>query len=105
MSTRKSGPREAITILNRQFMAVVAASLLAGGPTPANIRPLGMVTHAERARVGEAAVSAGSSLYEGDRLSTDTGGILRISSPAITLQLNEESMAIVRPTAGRQHRG
>jgi hypothetical protein len=81
-------------------VAVVAATLLAGGPTPANIRPLGMVTHAERARVGEAAVSAGSSIYEGDRLSTDAGGILRVSSPALTLQLNEESMLIVRPPAG-----
>jgi hypothetical protein len=74
--------------------------LLAGGPTPANIRPLGMATHAERARVGEAAVSAGSSIYEGDRLSTEAGGILRISCPALTLQLNEQSMLIVRPPAG-----
>jgi hypothetical protein len=39
-------------------------------------------------------------IYEGDRLSTNAGGILRISSSALTLQLNEESTLIVRPPAG-----
>jgi hypothetical protein len=74
--------------------------LLAGGPAPADIRPLGMVTHAERAHVGGAAVSAGSTIYEGDRLSTEAAGTLRIASPALTLQLNAQSVLIVQRPAG-----
>jgi hypothetical protein len=58
-----------------------------------------MVAHAQRARAGEAAVSAGSTIYEGDRLSTESGGSLRISSPNLTLQLNEQSMLIVQHAA------
>jgi hypothetical protein len=74
--------------------------LLAGGPAPADIRPLGVVTHAERAHVGRAAVSEGSTIYEGDRLSTEAAGNLRIASPALTLQLNAQSMLIVQRPAG-----
>jgi len=59
-----------------------------------------MVTHAERAHVGAVAVSAGSTIYEGDRLSTEAAGTLRIASPALTLQLNAQSVLIVRRPAG-----
>ena len=81
---------------------VAAASLLAGGPAPADIRPLGIVTHAERAHVGGVAVSTGSTIYEGDRLSTEVAGTLRIASPSLTLQLNAQSMLIVRRPAGTE---
>jgi hypothetical protein len=54
-----------------------------------------MVTHAERAHVGEAAATAGSTIYEGDRLSTDEGGILRVTIPALTLQLNAQTTLVV----------
>jgi hypothetical protein len=74
--------------------------LLAGGPAPADIRPLGIITHAERAHVGGVAVSTGSTIYEGDRLSTEVAGALRIASPSLTLQLNAQSMLIVRRPAG-----
>jgi hypothetical protein len=50
-----------------------------------------MVTHAEHAHVGEAVATTGSTIYEGDRLSTDEGGILRIKFPALTLQLNAQT--------------
>ncbi|HXN52198.1 MAG TPA: hypothetical protein VN943_09690 [Candidatus Acidoferrum sp.] len=66
---------------------------------PAKIAPLGMVTHAERAHVGEATASAGSTIYDGDRLSTEAGGELRISSAALTLQLNAQTILTVRHPA------
>jgi hypothetical protein len=50
-----------------------------------------MVTHAERAHMGQTAVSVGSTIYEGDRLSTDIGGVLRISNSALTLHLGASS--------------
>ncbi|HEY4818911.1 MAG TPA: hypothetical protein VIH67_15900 [Candidatus Acidoferrum sp.] len=72
------------------------ASLVAAGPSPAKVIPLGIVTHAERAHVGDAATSVGSTIYEGDRLSTDVGGALRINGHAVTLQLDAQSLLIVR---------
>jgi hypothetical protein len=88
-----------VTLLYRKLPATLAASLLAAGPSPAKVVPLGMVTHAERAHVGEAGASVGSTIYDGDRLSTESGGVLRITSIALTLQLEAGSSVILRRTA------
>jgi hypothetical protein len=74
--------------------------LLAGGPAPPDIRPLGVVTHAEHAHVGTAAVSEGSAIYEGDRLSTEVAGKLRIASPVLTLLLDAQSTLVVQRPGG-----
>ena len=55
--------------------------------------------HAERAHVGTAAVSEGSAIYEGDRLSTEAAGNLRIASPSLTLQLDAQSTLVVQRPA------
>ena len=102
---RRSGnpvPREANTVLRRQSAVVAAASLLVVGPSPAKVVPLGMVTHAERAHVGEAAASVGSTIYDGDRLSTEAGGVLRISGPYLTLQLDAQSILTLRRPASKE---
>jgi hypothetical protein len=59
-----------------------------------------MVTHADRAHVGEAAASVGSTIYEGDRLSTEAGGTLRVTVPAATLRLDAQSALVVGRSAG-----
>ena len=107
LRNRRSGypvPREANTVLHRQFVAVAAASLLVGGPSPARVVPLGMITHAERAHVGEAAASVGSTVYDGDQVSTEAGGVLRITGPALTLQLDAQSILILQHPASTQDR-
>jgi len=73
--------------------------LLALGPSLAGTVPLGMISHAERAHVGEAAASQGSTICEGDRLSTESGGLLRIDSPALKLQLDAQSIVTLRRAA------
>jgi hypothetical protein len=73
--------------------------LLVGGPPPAKVVPLGIVAHADRAHVGEAAASVGSTIYDGDQLSTEAGGVLRISGPTLTLQLDAQSILILRHPA------
>jgi hypothetical protein len=73
--------------------------LLVGGPPPAKVVPLGVVVHADRAHVGEAAASVGSTIYDGDQLSTEAGGVLRIRGPALTLQLDAQSILILRHPA------
>jgi hypothetical protein len=68
------------------------------GPSPADTVPLGMISVAERAHVGEAAASEGSTIYEGDRLSTESAGVMRINSPGLTLQLDgPSSLVLHRP--------
>jgi hypothetical protein len=54
-----------------------------------------MVTHAERAHVGEAAASEGSTIYEGDRLSTESDGAMRIAGPALTLPLESQTALVL----------
>src|SRR5258708_229011 len=87
------------TILYRKFMAMVAASLLATGTLPAKVTPLGTVTHADHAYLGLAAASVGSTIYEGDRLSTVDGGAMRISGSGLILQLDTRSSVTLRRTA------
>jgi hypothetical protein len=58
-----------------------------------------MVTHAERAHVGEAAASAGSTIFDGDQLSTEAGGALRITGPSLRLQLDAQSLLTLRRPA------
>ncbi|HLZ91039.1 MAG TPA: hypothetical protein VKQ28_04935 [Candidatus Acidoferrum sp.] len=55
-----------------------------------------MVIHAERAHVGEAGASAGSTIFDGDRLSTEGGGLLRLAGPGLNLQLAEGSQMVLR---------
>lgn len=83
-----------IAAFYRKFVAMAVASLLAGA-SPAKIASLGLIMHAERAHVGEAAASAGSTIFEGDRLSTEPDGLLRIAIPALTLQLGGQSALVL----------
>jgi hypothetical protein len=78
------------------------ASLLAGGPSPAKAAYLGIVIHAESAYLGEAAASVGSTIFGGEKLSTDAGGLLRIAIPAVTLQLGEQSSLVLGHAADPQ---
>ncbi len=85
-----------VTLLYRKFVAIVAASLLAAGPSRPKAIPLGTVTQAEQAHLGATEASVGSTIYDGDRLSTDSGGVLRASGIALTLQLDSNSSVTLR---------
>src|SRR6266481_5160160 len=87
-----------ITNLRRKFVAILMVSFLVG-PAPAKTASLGIVMHAERAHVGGAEASAGSTIFEGERLSTEAGGTLRISIPSLTLQLGGQSSAVLSHAA------
>lgn len=70
--------------------------MLVGEPLPGKVASLGMVTHAEHAHVGTAAATAGSTIYDGDQLSTEAEGALRITGPALTLHLEALSVLTLR---------
>jgi hypothetical protein len=80
----------------RQFVALAVASLLAPGPSRPAVTPLAIITHAQDAHIGTADASIGSTIYEGDRLSTEAEGTLRVSATAATLQLDAQSAVVIR---------
>ena len=80
----------------RHFLALEMAGFLAlnsGMPRPTVI---GVVAVADRAHVNTSAVSEGTTVYDGDRLSTEPGGMLRLRGEGAALDLGEESTVVVR---------
>ena len=71
----------------RSFVAILSTFVLAHSSC-AEVLPLATVTHAWRAHIGSGSASLGSTVYESDRLSAEPGGVLRLSSPGLSLQLD-----------------
>src|SRR5215472_1052724 len=80
----------------RHSLALVIAILLACNSAPAAPPVLGVVMEANRGHLNRGAVSVGTTVYDGDHFSTEAGGMLLLRGNAITLELAEESAAIVR---------
>jgi hypothetical protein len=61
-------------------------------------RPLatGVISYARGAQVGDVNASAGTTLYDGDRLSTDEQGWLRAGTPGYQLQLRPRTAVTLR---------
>lgn len=68
------------------------------GPKPAT--SLGTVITADHARVGESSVQVGTTVFGGDRLTTDPQGSVQIRAGAARLLLQSASAAIVNDTDG-----
>jgi hypothetical protein len=87
--------------LRSLFAAALAVTLTA---VPALAGPgntvLGTVTTAEKAHVGEGAAATGTTLYAGDRLSTDMQGSVQVRAGAARLLLQSASIADVNDTEG-----
>jgi hypothetical protein len=78
----------------RRVLASVLVFVMAAGAIPvhaAGVSALGVVTQASRANLAGANVSAGSTLYDGDSLTTASDGLLRIHAGAAQLYLPGES--------------
>jgi hypothetical protein len=77
----------------RRALATMIVFLLAGIPAPVrsaaatSLLPVGTVTQASRAHFNTASVTAGSTIYDGDGLSTEAEGALQFRSPAALLYL------------------
>ena len=69
-----------------------------GGPKPNTT--LGTIVTAEHARVGESSAEVGTTIFNGDRLSTDPQGSVQIRAGAARLLLQSASAAIVNDTDG-----
>jgi hypothetical protein len=92
--------------------AIVALTLITIPSFAANEKPLGLVTQAEAAHLGNAPVVIGTSVYTGDTLTTDEGGAVRmrvggsqfylLASSAATLSVNSSTVnaSVDRGTVG-----
>jgi len=86
------------TPLATLLFAGLAASAVWAGPKPAD--SLGTIVTADHARVGDSAAEVGTTIYTGDRLTTDQQGSVQLRAGAARLLLQSASAAVVNDTEG-----
>jgi hypothetical protein len=74
----------------RGYVSIMLAISLTTTSSP-GVTPVGVISHADRAHVGVGTASAGTTLYEGDRLTTETGGEVWVRSGSVALQLQQQT--------------
>jgi hypothetical protein len=79
----------------RRALATILVFLLAGLPLLGQSAPLGVVTQSSLGHLNNAAASVGSTIYNGDRLSTEAGGNLGVRFGSVQLVLPENSAIFV----------
>ena len=85
----------------RKLCALISCMSILGIPTwSATPAALGTVTSAERAQIGASTASVGTTIYGGDRLSTDPVGIIQVRTKAARFQLSPSSAALLNETDG-----
>ena len=77
--------------MTRAYVSMILSFLLTSNSGAAGLTPVGMVTRADKAHVGTASASVGTTLYEGDQITTEGGGELGIRSSTVALQLGEDT--------------
>ena len=86
--------------LHAAAVALTVASLPLWAAPTSTTTPLGTVITADRASVGDAGADVGTTVYGGDRLSTDVQGNIQIRAGAARLLLSSSSAAIVNDSEG-----
>jgi hypothetical protein len=85
------------TIARIALIALVITGLV-GGPAfagAADEKPLGLVTQATFANLGDAKAMIGTTVYPGDTVATDQGGLLRLKVGGSQIYLLSQSSAIL----------
>jgi len=78
---------------------VSSVSLLSAAAWGVPAAPVGVVTLAERAQISAVPTATGATVFDGDTLSTDTVGLLRVRAGAAQFQLFTSSAAVVTRTS------
>lgn len=87
----------------RHSVALSMAGFLAWSSLAATPSVLGVVLAAKRVHLNTTAVTVGATVYDGDRFSTETGGMLQLRSGMAMVELAGESVASVQnPPNGAQ---
>jgi len=80
------------------FVAVLMANISGSGKPEA----LGIIVQVEHATLGSAAAAEGTTIYDGDRISTNEEGSARLRIGEAMLQLADKSSVILHSDAGRE---
>ena len=80
----------------RNVLVLLMATSVAWDSAFAGPSALGGVLQASRAHLNAGSVSAGATVYDGDRFSTEKGGRLLLRGEAVMLELAAESNAVTR---------
>jgi hypothetical protein len=83
----------------RHFLALEVAALVASSSALGRPTVLGVVEEAHRVHLNNGVVSPGATVYDGDRFSTESGGMLLLRGDAAILELGEEGEVVVRRSA------
>ena len=84
----------------RRISAVFLALSLSDSIVAARASSLAVITYANQAYVGTTSASQGTTLYDGDRLSTDSRGRLTVrSATGATLQMEPQTHLVLRNAA------
>jgi hypothetical protein len=81
------------------LIAILIAGLLNIPVYAADEKPLGLVTQAENAHIGNAKVAIGTTIFPGDTLDTEAGGALRLNFGSSQLYLLSASSATLSQNA------
>lgn len=80
----------------RHPLSLAMAGFLTLGSLPTRPSVLGVVLAAKHVRLNTTTVTVGATVYDGDRFSTEAGGMLRLRSGTAGLELAEESVVSVQ---------
>ena len=75
----------------QRLLAIAMVFLLPGNPGNGNADPVGMVLLADKARIGSQSTAEGTTIYDGDRLSTDEEGSLQLRVGEALVYLPDKS--------------
>jgi hypothetical protein len=81
--------------MSRRALATMLVFLLAGMPLLGQTPPLGIVTQSTLGHLNNAVATEGSTVYNGDRLSTEAGGTLGVRFGSVQLVLPDDSAVYV----------
>lgn len=84
----------------RGFCALLLCSALAGVSGWSQTRGLGTILVAQKAYLGHASASTGTTVFDGDKLSTELSGVIQVSLKAARLQLVQSGAAELGETQG-----
>lgn len=84
----------------QRLLAIAMAFFLTGIPGSGKADALGIVVLADRARLGSLDAAEGTTIYDGDRLSTGAGGSLRLRAGETIVNLTEQSCMMVHASPG-----
>jgi len=85
----------------QRLLAITMTFFLSGVPGRGTPNAVGIIVQADHASLGSHAASEGTTIFDGDRLSTDADGSLRLVSGDAMLYLAEQSGVVVHGDASR----